>query len=373
MVKRFLSIVILVSLLGFVAGCSLNLPSDDPAVKEEVGTYVPKVINYAVSDPLTSFNSSFWEKANWNNGAPFGCAWNPNNITFSSSGMTITLNDTPYNGRRYSGGEYRSKDTFTYGTFSVEMSTFTASGTVQSFFLYTGTPTWDEIDVEKIGTKGWQYNYYKDGKGGHEYMGNGSTTIEWTPNYIRYGGTTVYGSPSTLPKNNMQVMMNVWCHDGSVNAWLGEFKYAGPYRTTYRNFRYTPYNGGSSSSSGSGGRIELRAWECNSSSGVTIWNGGVGSFDPGDWICFNNVNLGTGYNNFSIEYVTTLNGSLEVRLDSPNGTLIGTVNYSSTGGWNTYKWTGCNMDKNKAKGVHNLYIRGKSAAANLARITINNY
>ncbi len=378
MIKSFLRVITLIVALVFFLRCSLELPTGDSIKEESVGTYVPKVISTAISDSLTSFNSSFWEKANWNNGAPFGCAWNPNNITFSSSGMTITLNNTPYNGRAYSGGEYRSKDTFTYGIFRVTMSTFTASGTVQSFFLYTGTPTWDEIDVEKIGTKGWQYNYYKDGVGGHEYMGNGSTTIEWAPNYIKYGGTTVNGSPSTLPKNPMHVMMNVWNHDGSVNSWLGPFTYKGPYKTTYRDFSYTPISSSSSSSSSSTSssslpRIELQAWRGNASSGLTIWDGGVVSFDPGDWIRFDNVNLSTGYNNFSIEYATTGSGSLEVRLGSATGTLVGTVNYSSTGSWSTYQWTGCSMDPNVAKGVQTIFVKGKSGAANLARITINKY
>jgi endo-1,3-1,4-beta-glycanase ExoK len=332
----------------------------------------------------TNFNSGMWSKADWNNGSPFGCAWNPNNISFSGNGMAITLNNTARNGRSYSGGEYRSNDTFTYGTFSVSMSTFSQSGTVQSFFLYTGSP-WDEIDVEKIGTKGWQYNYYKNGQGGHEFMGNGSTTITWAPNYITYGGRTINGSSSTLPSHNMQVMMNVWNHDGSTNDWLGSWNYSGARTTTYRNFSYTPLSGGGGSGGGgsggggsgggggTAGNFQLNSWQCSSSSGVTTWNGGVGSFDPGDWIRFDNVNLSSGYNNFSIEYATTLNGSMEVRLDSAWGTVIGTINYSSTGGWGTYKWTGCGLNPGVANGTHTIYIKSTNGAANLARITFNNY
>jgi len=331
---------------------------------------VTKTISTAKSDSLTSFNSGMWNKADWNNESPFGCAWNPNNISFSGSGMTINLNNTARNGRAYSGGEYRTNDTFDYGTFSVSMSTFTQSGTVQSFFLYTGNP-WDEIDVEKIGTKGWQYNYYKSGQCGHEFMGNGSTTIVWAPSYITYGGRTVNGSSSSLPSHPMQVMMNVWNHDGSANDWLGSWNYSGSRSTTYRNFNYTPLSAGGGGG-GTAGNFQLNAWQCSSSSGVVIWNGGVGSFDPGDWIRFDNVNLSSGYNNFSIEYATTLNGSMEVRLDSTGGTVIGTVNYSSTGGWGTYKWTGCGMNPGVANGTHTIYIRSTNGAANLARITLNN-
>jgi len=477
--RLFYSFIILMTFLFFI-GCSLsNFDSS------EQSQAVTRTISTAKSDSLTSFNSGMWEKADWNNGSPFGCAWNPNNISFSGSGMRITLNNTARNGRAYSGGEYRTNDTFDYGTFSVSMSTFTQSGTVQSFFLYTGNPG-DEIDVEKIGTKGWQYNYYKSGQGGHEFMGNGSTTIVWASNYITYGGRTVNGSSSSLPSHPMQVMMNVWNHDGSTNDWLGSWNYSGSRSTTYRNFNYTPLSGGgggggggggscnptsitpyiqvndgswqqtssvsvssgakvkfgpqpvsggswswsgggtsgssreqtiypsssctatatytnscgaqsrknfnitvngsggstttstwgstttSTSGGGTAGNFQLNAWQCSSSSGVTIWNGGVGSFDPGDWIRFDNVNLSSGYNNFSIEYATTLNGSMEVRLDSAWGTVIGTVNYSSTGGWGTYKWTGCGMNRGVANGTHTIYVKSTNGAANLARITINN-
>jgi len=151
----FISFVVLL----FLFGCSLT-----EFESSEESQVVTKTISSAKSDSLTSFNSGMWNKADWNNGSPFGCAWNPNNISFSGSGMKITLNNTSRHGRAYSGGEYRSNDTFTYGTFNISMSTFTKSGTVQAFFLYTGNP-WDEIDVEKIGTKGWQYNYYKSGQG----------------------------------------------------------------------------------------------------------------------------------------------------------------------------------------------------------------
>jgi hypothetical protein len=238
--RLFYSFIILMTFLFFI-GCSLsNFDSS------EQSQAVTRTISTAKSDSLTSFNSGMWEKADWNNGSPFGCAWNPNNISFSGSGMTITLNNTAYNGRAYSGGEYRTRDTFDYGTFSVSMSTFTQSGTVQSFLLYTGSP-WDEIDVEKIGTKGWQYNYFKNGQGGHEFIGNGSSTIVWASNYITYGGRTVNGSSSSLPSHPMQVMMNVWNHDGSTNDWLGSWNYSGSRSTTYRNFNYTPLSGGGGS------------------------------------------------------------------------------------------------------------------------------
>jgi hypothetical protein len=307
--KIFYSFIISMIFLLFI-GCSLdNFESSDQ------DQTVTRTISTAQSDSLTSFNSGMWEKADWNNGAPFGCAWNPNNISFSGSGMTITLNNTSYNGLSYSGGEYRTRDTFDYGTFTVSMSTFTQSGTVQSFFLYTGSP-WDEIDVEKIGTKGWQYNYYKDGQGGHEFIGNGSTTMVWAPNYITYGGRTVNGSSSSLPSHPMQVMMNVWNHDGSTNDWLGTWNYSGAVSTTYRNFSYTPLGGGSTTttssysstttSSGGSGNVTVRARGTKGGERLEIQSNGttVATFT-----------MSTSYANYS----ANVSGTLRVAFTNDDG------------------------------------------------------
>lgn len=318
---------------------------------------------------------SGWEKAAWANGAPFGCGFNPANVSVSGTTATITLNNTAYAGKAFSGGELRSTSTYLYGKFSCTMSTFTASGTVQSFFTYNGSP-WDEIDIEKIGTKGWQFNYYKNGVGGHEkVVSSTSITIDWQPTYITWGGQyTVNGSASTLPSTPSKLMLNVWNHDGSVNSWLGTWSYAGPYKTTYSGVTITTGTSTSSSSStANAGNFTLNSWQPTGSRGVTIWTGGVGDLAATDYIYWNGLNLSTGYNNVSIQYASTAAGSVDVRLDSATGTLLGTINYASTGSWSTYAWAGVAVNKAVAKGVHNFYLVGKTGVCNLGLITVNNY
>ena len=327
---------IIAAVFFFLFACSLNQTGNSGNADTGVGNLTAnRTVNRAVSDSLTSFNSGMWQKADWNNGSPFGCTWNPNNISFSSNGMTITLNNTARNGRSYSGGEYRTNDTFTYGTFTVNMSTFTQSGTVQSFFLYTGSP-WDEIDVEKIGNKGWQYNYFINGQGGHEFIGNGSATITWAPNYITYGGRTINGSSSTLPSHPMQVMMNVWNHDGSTNDWLGTWNYSGARTTTYRNFSYTPLNGGSNPTptrppaqtptrtSGGGGS------GCSGTTGISVpfTRDGAGEF------CWSTSNIGNYINSWNLDL-------LEI-----NGVNL------------TNRWAGGGSLPAKQNGLYNIHYKG---------------
>ena len=64
--------------------------------------------------------------------------------------MTIKLDNQYSHGKPYTSGEYRTNNTFSYGTFETNMKAAKGDGLVTSFFLYTGSP-WDEIDVEILG------------------------------------------------------------------------------------------------------------------------------------------------------------------------------------------------------------------------------
>ncbi len=75
----------------------------------------------------------------------------------------------------YSGAEYRTNEFYGYGYYETSMQAIKNDGVVSSFFTYTGPSDnnpWDEIDIEVLGkdTTKVQFNYYKDGKGGHEFM-----------------------------------------------------------------------------------------------------------------------------------------------------------------------------------------------------------
>jgi hypothetical protein len=166
----------------------------------------------------------------------------------------LRLDNVASSGKPYSGGEYRTIDTFSYGRFETRMIAAKGSGIVSSFFTYTGSP-WDEIDVEILGknTTQAQFNYFVNGVGGHERVvdlgfdasaGYHTYAVDWQPNSIAWyvDGVlkhTATGSPSTLPSHPMQIMMNLWNGIG-VDGWLGPFSYSAPLSASYDSVTYTP-------------------------------------------------------------------------------------------------------------------------------------
>jgi beta-glucanase (GH16 family) len=212
------------------------------------------VITTAFSDQLNSFNPGLFQERSGANGAPFNCGFLPNHISFSGGIMSLRLDNVASAGKPFSCGEYRTISTVNYGRFETRMQAAKASGIVSSFFTYTGSP-WDEIDVEILGknTTQVQFNYFKNGVGGHEHLVNlgfdaaagfhtyaidwRSTSISWyVDGVLKY---TVTGNTSTLPSHPGQVMVNLWNGIG-VNGWLGAFTYAAPLLARYDYITYTP-------------------------------------------------------------------------------------------------------------------------------------
>lgn len=159
--------------------------------------------------------------------------------------MTLKLDNTPSWGKSYSSGEYQSKSLYGYGKAETRMKPTKRSGVVSSFFTYTGPSDgnpWDEIDIEFVGnnTNVVQFNYFKNGGGGHEHVHNlgfdasagyHNYAIVWTANKIiwQVDGKEVYsvtGTPATLPSAPMHIMMNLWNSTG-VDGWTGPFSYPG--------------------------------------------------------------------------------------------------------------------------------------------------
>jgi arabinoxylan arabinofuranohydrolase len=82
----------------------------------------------------------------------------------------------------------------------------------------------------------------------------------------------------------------------------------------------------------------------------------VTSIDDGDWICVRGVDFLTGTNSFEASVASAgSGGSIELRLESLDGTLVGTCNIPNTGGAQTWITAVCSVSG--ASGVHDLYLR----------------
>lgn len=81
----------------------------------------------------------------------------------------------------------------------------------------------------------------------------------------------------------------------------------------------------------------------------------VTSIHNGDWIGVGQVDFGSaGASGFKANVASTSGGSIEIRLDSPTGQLVGTLNVGSTGG--SQNWSEIQTSVANATGVHDLYL-----------------
>ncbi len=187
----------------------------------------------------------------WSNGSMFNCTWRKSNASISDGSMKLTIDsDGDFTVPPYSGAEFRSKGFYGFGMYEVVMKPIKNDGVVSSFFTYTGPSDknpWDEIDIEFLGkdTTKVQFNYFTDGKGGHEYiydLGFDASEdfhtygFDWQADSITWyvDGEAVYTADKNLPSTPGKIMMNVWPGTG-VDGWLNAFDGTVPLTAEYKS------------------------------------------------------------------------------------------------------------------------------------------
>ncbi|MFZ5986646.1 MAG: carbohydrate-binding protein [Bacillota bacterium] len=107
-------------------------------------------------------------------------------------------------------------------------------------------------------------------------------------------------------------------------------------------------------------RLEAESYNSVNSSTIQIVGGtpnggnGVGYINSGDYLVFKMIDFGSGATSFKAMVSDTGTANIELRLNSPTGTLIGTLTVASTGDWNTYQEQTWSI--NKVTGVNDLYL-----------------
>ncbi len=230
--SKFKICVLLVALLTLLTACGKtntgtgNLPPNGTAPLR-LTPNEDKIAIFTNSAP-----ENFWARNDRGNGSPFNCAFARSNASIKDGLLTLLLTQTQTG---FAGAEYRSREKYSYGYYSVSFKPAKCSGVISSFFTYTGWP-WDEIDIEFLGndTTRVQFNYYTNGKGGHEYvyiLGFDASEsfheygFDWQKDSITWyvDGRAVYRATKDIPTTAGNIMMNLWNVDDSAKNWAGAF------------------------------------------------------------------------------------------------------------------------------------------------------
>ena len=104
-------------------------------------------------------------------------------------------------------------------------------------------------------------------------------------------------------------------------------------------------------------QIRLEAENYSAMYGITNYGTNVGSCDNNDWESFQNINFTTPMNYFSAMFsvpATNTGQKAEIRIDSKDGPLLGTMTIKSTGGWFNFEKHGITITP--VSGMHDIYI-----------------
>jgi hypothetical protein len=90
----------------------------------------------------------------------------------------------------------------------------------------------------------------------------------------------------------------------------------------------------------------------------------VCNIENGDYMKVKGVDFGSGAKFFDARVASaTKGGKIELRLDSTNGTLVGTCKVPGTGGWQTWVTQSCKV--RGAAGGHDLYLKFTGGSGSL--------
>lgn len=222
----------------------------DEVIEEAIGTPLAHPLLY---EDFSNPDMSRWEKAYWTNDNPLFhmVGWSTDNAVIRDGKLSLRLDNTSSRGRPYTSGEFRSRESFGYGTLEASIKAAKGDGVVTSLFFWAEDE--DEIDIEILGadTTKMQTNYFLKGQGNKEhYIDLGfdasesfnTYAIKWEPDGITWlvNGNEVHredGARGPLPSTPGKIMVNLW----PSHIW-GNFEYQEPLYAHYDWIKFTPYD-----------------------------------------------------------------------------------------------------------------------------------
>lgn len=170
---------------------------------------------------------------------------------------------------------------------------------------------------------------------------------EW---YIAYHAQTL-AKAMGIPKGYRSPHLNrVFFHeDGSIREIAADLKGVEPVK------RLDPFVRVEAETMAWSAGIDVVPVKTEDDPGRAPVNMAVADIDDGDWTAVANVDFGKGASTFTASVSSAGEGGImELRLDRPDGRLIGTLVVPSTDGWD--RWVEATTDVTGAEGVHDVYF-----------------
>ena len=189
----------------------------------------------------TAYDPTNWHRSTHAASADFlATDWKETNAAYDADGLSLKLARAPNRPGHFYGGEIQTKQTYGFGRYEVLMRPAKASGTVSSFFTYTG-PYYgnphDEVDIEFLGadTTKVYFNYFRDGRVGEDLTLDlpfdaadefHLYAFEWHRDGITWfiDGQPVHqtqASDPRIPQTSGQIFVNLWSGAPRLYSWHG--------------------------------------------------------------------------------------------------------------------------------------------------------
>ena len=184
------------------------------------GIFLPSTSSNALYDGFTVMRSDLWKVVARTDG-PQGTSLIPGNVWVSGGKLTVKSDVA-----KHTGGEYQSKNTYGYGTYSASIKANLAPGSLAAFFTYVSySGGYSEIDIQFEKKDGKYYAYFENavndvqsiyryqlpfdpGAAYHTYA------FRWSKGridfYVDDMSRPVYTSTSNVPDKPGYVLFNNW-------------------------------------------------------------------------------------------------------------------------------------------------------------------
>jgi hypothetical protein len=189
----------------------------------------------------TSYNPTNWHRSTHAATSDFlATDWTENHALYDADGLSLKIEPSPDKPGHFVGGEIQTSQTYGYGRYEVLMRPAKASGTVSSFFTYTGPyhgNPHDEVDIEFLGadTTKIYLNYFSRGRVGEDVTLDlpfdaadalHLYAFEWHRDGITWfvDGQPVHqtrGGDPLIPQTPGAIIVNLWAGQPKLYSWHG--------------------------------------------------------------------------------------------------------------------------------------------------------